>query len=190
MKKNVYWLYLFFTFPSLFSLGVHANANLTANSSSATSIVSDVYFSMVADALLGLAIILAIYFFCRNRRLTRRLEKSRQQEDQLRTLYAAIDQSPASVVIAGLDANIRSVNPSFTEITGYSLHEVMGHNPSVLHSGLTSPDVYNEMWQKLTHGESWSASLLTGGKTGKSIGNRPIFHRYSMMTEKSPSMLR
>lgn len=63
MKKNVYWLYLFFTFPSLFSLGVHANANLTANSSSAMPIVSDAYFSMVADALLGLAIILAIYFF-------------------------------------------------------------------------------------------------------------------------------
>ena len=167
MKKNVYWLYLFFTFPSLFSLGVQANANLTANSSSATPIVSDAYFSMVADALLGLAIILAIYFFCRNRRLTRRLEKSRQQEDQLRTLYAAIDQSPASVVIAGLDANIRYVNPSFTEITGYALHEVMGHNPNMLHSGLTSPDVYDEMWHKLTHGESWSGEFINRRKNGE-----------------------
>ena len=83
-------------------------------------------------------------FFYQNRKL-KGIIKSQQHEDRLRTLYTAIGQSPVSVVIAGVDAHIRYVNPQFTEVTGYSPFEVIGQNPRMLSSGLTSPAVFQDV---------------------------------------------
>ncbi|MDH1451640.1 PAS domain S-box protein [Aeromonas caviae] len=85
--------------------------------------------------LLVIAITLAGYVFYQNRKLKAELSKSQQHEDRLRTLYTAIEQSPVSVVIAGVDAYIRYVNPQFTAVTGYSPIEVIGQNPRILREG-------------------------------------------------------
>jgi PAS domain S-box/diguanylate cyclase (GGDEF) domain len=118
-------------------------------------------------ATLILALVFFIYLSYQIYRLKTRLRTSLLHEDRLRTLYTAINQSPASVVIAGLDANIRYVNPRFTEVTGYSLQEVMGLNPNILHSGLTSTDVYEEMWQTLQSGQDWSGEFINRKKNGE-----------------------
>lgn len=88
-------------------------------------------------------------------------------EAKLRTLSAAIEQGPASVVIADTEANIEYVNPRFTEVTGYSPDEVIGENPRILQSGMTPKFVHREMWDKLTAGHRWRGELINKRKNGE-----------------------
>lgn len=88
------------------------------------------------------------------------------QAAQLRKLVVAVEQSPASVVITDLDARLEYVNPRFTEVTGYSADEVLGCNPRLLQSGLTSQSTYASMWAALTQGLPWTGELVNKRKNG------------------------
>jgi len=88
-------------------------------------------------------------------------------QSKIRMLSTAIEQSPASVVIANLDAEIEYVNPRFTEVTGYSREEAVGKNPRVLQSGLTDKSVYPDMWARLTNGQPWTGNFINKRKNGE-----------------------
>ncbi|MBZ0092504.1 MAG: PAS domain S-box protein, partial [Sulfuricellaceae bacterium] len=96
-----------------------------------------------------------------------RLEVRRKQaEDELRKLSLAVEQSPNSIVITDLDANIEYVNEAFVKATGYSRAEVIGRNPSILHSGKNSRETYDDMWAHLTRGEVWKGEFINRRKDG------------------------
>lgn len=97
----------------------------------------------------------------------RDITQHKQAEDKLRTLYAAIEQSPLSVVIADVNANIEYVNPHFSAATGYARAEIIGKNPRLLKSGLTPPQTYQALWHKLTNGEIWQGELINKRKNGE-----------------------
>ncbi len=86
---------------------------------------------------------------------------------RLRMLSAAVEQSPASVVITNLDAEIEYVNPYFTKVTGFSLEDVAGQNPRVLQSGLTDKAVYREMWAQISNGRNWVGNFINRRKNGE-----------------------
>jgi diguanylate cyclase (GGDEF)-like protein/PAS domain S-box-containing protein len=88
-------------------------------------------------------------------------------EVKLRMLSTAIEQSPTSVAIANLDAEIEYVNPRFTQVTGYTLAEVSGRNPRFLQSGLTSQSVYQSMWESLTQNKRWKGEFINKRKNGE-----------------------
>ncbi len=93
--------------------------------------------------------------------------ENRKLEMLLRTLSTAIEQSPVSIVIADTKANIEYVNPRFSEVTGYAADEVIGKNPRILQSGLTPKETYEELWDKLTNGQSWNGELFNKRKNGE-----------------------
>lgn len=80
-------------------------------------------------------------------------EKAFESERNL--LYRAISQTSESIVITDPQGNINYVNPAFEKTTGFSRHEVIGNNPRILNSGLQSKEFYEDMWSRLTHGETW-----------------------------------
>ena len=88
-------------------------------------------------------------------------------EAKLRMLSTAIEQSPASVAITNLDAEIEYVNPHFTEVTGFSLAEAVGQNPRILQSKLTEKSVFQSMWDKLTKGQPWIGEFINKRKNGE-----------------------
>lgn len=88
-------------------------------------------------------------------------------EAKLRMLSIAMEQSPTSVAITNLDAEIEYVNPRFTKVTGYSADEVLGKNPRVLQSGLTDKSVYDDMWGKLIQGRRWVGEFINKNKNGE-----------------------
>ncbi len=92
------------------------------------------------------------------------ITERKEVEEALRKLSTAVEQSPASVVITDLEARIQYVNPCFTEVTGYSVAEVLGQNPRILHSGHTAKEIYQELWGKLTSGQSWRGELVNRRK--------------------------
>ncbi|MFZ6773664.1 PAS domain S-box protein [Undibacterium sp. SXout7W] len=90
----------------------------------------------------------------------------KQQEAQLRKLFLAAEQSPTSIVITNLDAQIEYVNEAFVRTTGYSRDEALHKNPRLLKSGQTPQKNYDEMWASLSQGHSWSGELINRRKDG------------------------
>lgn len=81
-------------------------------------------------------------------------------------LIAAIEQAAEAIVITDADANIRYVNPAFTDITGYTQAEVIGKNPRILKSGLHDAAFHEEMWRTIRAGNVWSGELINRRKDG------------------------
>ena len=77
-----------------------------------------------------------------------------------------MEQSPESIIITNLDAEIEYVNEAFVHKTGYSREEVMGKNPRILHSGKTPPETYADMWDMLSHGRPWKGEFHNKCKDG------------------------
>lgn len=92
---------------------------------------------------------------------------AKETENQLRKLSQAVEQSPVSVVITNQDGSIEYVNPKFTSITGYTLEDVIGHNPRVLKSETHSPEYYKELWQAITSGNEWHGEFHNRKKNGE-----------------------
>jgi PAS domain S-box-containing protein len=96
-----------------------------------------------------------------------RQRERRASDAKLRTLFTAIDQSPASVVITDLDASIQYVNPKFTDVTGYTAAEAIGQNPRILKSGQTAQAVYQQLWDKMRNGQPWHGEIINKRKNGE-----------------------
>lgn len=97
----------------------------------------------------------------------RDVTESRRRDAELRRLSKAIEQSPNSLVITDTNARIEFVNPAFTDVTGYTLAEVLGRNPRLLKSGKTPSSTYAEMWGRLSRGEPWQGELVNRRKDGE-----------------------
>jgi PAS domain S-box-containing protein len=96
----------------------------------------------------------------------RDITQRKQNEDALRQLSVAVEQSPVSVVITDLDGNITYVNRRFTECTGYAYDEVIGRNPRILKSDHTPPEVYRALWETISRGEEWRGEFRNRKKNG------------------------
>jgi diguanylate cyclase (GGDEF)-like protein/PAS domain S-box-containing protein len=91
----------------------------------------------------------------------------KKAELRLHMLSTAIEESPTSVVIANLDAQIEYVNPRFSEVTGYSSAEAIGKNPRILNSGKTENSVFVDLWDKLNQGQTWTGEFINKKKNGE-----------------------
>jgi|GEM_PF-6254447 len=96
----------------------------------------------------------------------RDITQRKSSEQLLRLLSLAVEQSPSSIIITDLNANIEFANKSFSKITGYSPHEIIGQNPRILHSGKTPEATYHDLWATLLRGEIWQGELINRCKDG------------------------
>lgn len=87
-------------------------------------------------------------------------------EKERTKLVAAVDQTSDSVIIADLAGTIEYVNSAFERVSGYSRDEAIGQNPRILKSGRHSAAFYRALWRRLSHGESWSGTLVNRRKDG------------------------
>jgi PAS domain S-box-containing protein len=90
----------------------------------------------------------------------------KQAEEQLRKLAQAVEQSPASVVITNLNAEIEYVNEAFVRNSGYRPEEVIGRNPRILDCGKTPRETFAELWEAVSHGRSWQGEFTNKRKDG------------------------
>jgi PAS domain S-box-containing protein len=87
-------------------------------------------------------------------------------EVQLRKLALAVEQSPESIVITDLVANVEYVNEAFVQITGYSREEATGKNTRILQSGKTPKATYVELWAAMKKGQPWKGEFINKRKDG------------------------
>jgi diguanylate cyclase (GGDEF)-like protein/PAS domain S-box-containing protein len=93
-------------------------------------------------------------------------EERNPLEEQLQKFMVAVEQNPTSIMITDIHGTIEYVNPMFTEITGYSLKEVMGKNPRIFKSGQTTTEEYAALWKAITSGVSWHGKFYNRKKNG------------------------
>ncbi len=109
-----------------------------------------------------------------------------KRERSLNLLATAIDQSPTAVVITDLDGRIRSVNSNFQGMSGYHRSELLGKNPRIFRSDLTSGETYRELWRTIRSGNVWIGDLENRRKDGTpyyvSTKISPIFEQSGRIT--------
>lgn len=88
-------------------------------------------------------------------------------EEEIRKLSQAVDQSPSLVIITDTDGCITYVNAKFTEMTGYTLHEIGGMTPRVLKSGLQDGAYYRKLWETVKVGREWKGEICNRKKNGE-----------------------
>jgi PAS domain S-box-containing protein len=98
--------------------------------------------------------------------LARDVTEKKLENDKLKQLMHAVEQSTSSIVITNLEGNLEFVNKEFLNITGYSYDEVIGENPRIINSGYTNKEVYKEMWNTIKSGGTWHGELLNKKKNG------------------------
>ena len=96
----------------------------------------------------------------------RDISKRKIMEQKLLQLALAVEQSPESIVITNLTGEIEYANQSFTRNSGYSLSEALGKNPRILQSGHSDSKLYNDLWQKLNEGKTWTGEFYNKRKDG------------------------
>jgi PAS domain S-box-containing protein len=115
------------------------------------------------------------------------ITEKKESELELIKLSQAIEQSPVSILITDLDGRIEYVNPQFSKVTGYNIEEAIGENPRILKSGIQSEDIYKNMWETISRGETWHGELLNHKKNGEtfweSASMAPIFDSMGRITK-------
>ena len=90
----------------------------------------------------------------------------RTSADYLRLAHKVIDASLDGIMITDSKGIIQSVNPSFSQITGFSQHEVIGQSPRLLSSGRHQAEFYQQMWRILLQQGRWQGEIWNRRKNG------------------------
>ena len=99
--------------------------------------------------------------------ISRDITERKQAEMEMRKLSSVIENVPISVFITNLNGEIEYANPFFTQLTGYSLEEVLHQTPRILKSGLTPPEVYAKLWKTIGDGQIWKGENTNRKKNGE-----------------------
>jgi len=92
-------------------------------------------------------------------------ERKKREEDLIR-LKAAVEQAADSIEITDSNGLIQYVNPAFEKLSGFSIKDLIGKNPSILQSGYHSKEFYSELWDSISKGQVWSGKFHNRKKDG------------------------
>jgi diguanylate cyclase (GGDEF)-like protein/PAS domain S-box-containing protein len=94
------------------------------------------------------------------------ITESKRSEEELRIAAVAFE-AQEGIMITNADNQILRVNRAFTEITGYSAEELIGHTPSIFQSGFHNATFYTEMWECINRTGFWQGEIWDQRKNGQ-----------------------
>jgi two-component system, cell cycle sensor histidine kinase and response regulator CckA len=98
--------------------------------------------------------------------ITRDITPRKQAEADMERLKVAIEHAGEVIVITDIQGNIQYTNPAFARVTGYSIEEAYRQNPRLLKSGEHDERFYEELWQTILNGQTWSGRVVNKKKDG------------------------
>ncbi|MCF7979231.1 MAG: PAS domain S-box protein [Chromatiaceae bacterium] len=116
--------------------------------------------------LLALGLIVALIWLGERAR-GRLNELVEERTHDLRKYVQAVEQNPLCIIVTDRDGRIEHVNPTFSQITGYSAEEALGENPRLLKSDNTPTETYEQLWSTILSGQTWHGELCNCKKNGQ-----------------------
>ncbi len=71
------------------------------------------------------------------------------------------------IVVTDENSTIVYANPAYEKITGYTIEEVKGKNPGMLHSGRHDKNFYQLMWRSIIEKGYWEGEIWNRRKSGE-----------------------
>jgi len=93
-------------------------------------------------------------------------------EEALRHALLVYRNSSDAMSVVNADGIIMTVNPAFTDITGYALEDAVGKRITMLNSPREDPDNYAAMWHELAQSGRWQGELWARRKNGEDFLRR------------------
>jgi len=78
-----------------------------------------------------------------------------------------LDRTAEAIIITDARSRIVYINRSFTRVTGYTLKDVSGKTPRVLHSGRQTGEFYAHMWKSIRSIGRWQGEIWNRRKNGE-----------------------
>ena len=95
------------------------------------------------------------------------LISSREKNDTLQKLSMAVEQSADNIIITDVNGTIEYVNSAFERYTGYTKEEAVGLKPSIIKSDRMSSAYYDQLWDTISSGSSFSGTVINRRKNGE-----------------------
>jgi len=87
-------------------------------------------------------------------------------KDKIGFSEQVIKNTIEGIMITNKNGKIISVNPAFTEITGYEEAEVIGSNPSILRSDKQDEAFFRDLWKLIQENGFWQGEIWNRRKDG------------------------
>lgn len=88
-------------------------------------------------------------------------------QEKLRLSANILENTAEAIVVTDTNSVIRSVNPAFTAVTGFTAEEAVGQKPSILKSGKQDKQFYKEMWCSVRENGCWQGEIWNRRKDGE-----------------------
>ena len=92
--------------------------------------------------------------------------QARNQSTQEQLATSVFDTSSNGIMITDRSNQVLAVNPAFTNITGYSAADIVGHNPHMLSSGRHDQTFYEQLWLSVQEKGMWQGEIWNRKKDG------------------------
>lgn len=94
----------------------------------------------------------------------KQLEAAVQRErDRLHAILANVGDA---VFVMDREGRMQYVNSAWERLNGYQADEAMGQTPKIMKSGIHPEDFYDEMWETILSGRTWSGEVVNKKKDG------------------------
>jgi diguanylate cyclase (GGDEF)-like protein/PAS domain S-box-containing protein len=91
---------------------------------------------------------------------------ARSRDQRWRLVGGFLDHTAEAILITDAETRIVYVNRSFTRVTGYTLKDVSGKTPRVLHSGRQTRAYYAHMWNCINESGRWQGEIWNRRRNG------------------------
>lgn len=100
----------------------------------------------------------------------------KKAEEGMEKLLTAVENSSDWILITDRQGTITYVNKAVAKIAGYEKDELLGVNPRIFKSGLHSSQFYEDLWNTLLSGRTFSGIVTNRRKDGE------LFEMYHTIT--------
>ncbi len=87
--------------------------------------------------------------------------------DKLALTSEVFNSTGQGIMVTDVTGLIKSVNPAFSKLTGYTEEEVLGKQPNILKSGRQSKEFYGSMWSEIKAKGMWQGEIWNKRKNGQ-----------------------